>query len=119
MELSAIVVEARRRIADREAQGFELEYVVAFQVTDQALDTRACDFAAAAKLTEADISVVSFHFNHRAHKAPPVRSVAVQQRRFERHGDRRGAYVGNPAWFHFRIPINYLTAYWHMLEPKV
>ena len=95
VELRAVVVEARRRIADREPHCLEPEYVMAAQVVGERRE-RACRvFAAAAHLAQADVAVVRFHFDDRAHEPAPVRAVAVEQRRFERHGHRRRADRGD------------------------
>ena len=105
MQLRAVVVEARRRVANSEAQGFQLEYVVAFEIANQALDPAARYLATTTKFAKSNVTVISLDFNNRSHKPPPVRSVTVQQRRFQRHRDWRRANVGNPAWFHFILVV--------------
>ena len=53
MQLRAVVVEAGRGVADLEAQGFEVHWVVAFEVVGEATDRGFRTFTAPAKLTQA------------------------------------------------------------------
>src|SRR5690349_5867686 len=88
VQLRAIVVEARGRIADREAHRLEPEHVVPQQIALQRRE-RACRvFAAAAHFAEADVAVPGLDFDDRPYEAAPMRAIAVQQRCFERYRDR-------------------------------
>src|SRR6266542_3573057 len=95
VQLRAIVVEARRRIADRVAHRLEPEHVVATQVAFERGECARRVLAAAAHLAQADIAVRRFDFDDRAHESTPVRAVAVQQRCLERNGNGRGADRGD------------------------
>ena len=102
VQLRAIVVKARRRIADREAHGFQPEDVVAAEVRFERGKRARRVLAAAAHFAETHVAVAGFDLDDRAHEAAPMRAVAVEQRRFERHryrrradrGDRRGHREG-------------------------
>ena len=84
VQLRTVVVQARRRVADCEAQRLQAEYVVAAQVVEKCRELASRILAATAHLAKADIPVGSLDFDDRAHEAPPMRAVAVQQRRLER-----------------------------------
>ena len=95
VQLRAVVVEARGRVADREAQRLEPEDVVAAQVVGERGERARRVLAAAAHLAQADVAVGGLDLDDRAHEAAPVRAVAVQDRRLERHRDRGGADRGD------------------------
>lgn len=58
-------------------QRFQFEDIVALEVSDQALDTRAGDFAAAAEFAQTDVVVVGLDLDDGAHESPPMRTIAV------------------------------------------
>ena len=102
VQLRAVVVEARGRVADREAHRLEAEDVVAAQIAGERGERARGVLAAAAHLAQADVAVGGLDLDDRAHEAAPVRAVAVQDRRLERHGDRRGADRGDRGGGHRR-----------------
>ncbi len=101
VQLRAVVVEAGGRVADLEAQRFQRKDVVAAQVGFEAGERAGCVLAAAAHFAEADEAVGRLDLDDGPHEAAPMRAVAVQERRFERHrhgrrangGDCRGSHV--------------------------
>ena len=103
VQLRAIVVKARGRIADCEAHRLKPEHIVADQIILQRREGARCIFTAAAHFAEADVTVIGLDLDDRAHEAPPMRAIAVQQRCFEWHrhggranrGDRRGHREGD------------------------
>ena len=95
VQLRAVVVEARRRIADLEPQRLEREDVVAGEVGQEPGERARRVLAAAAHLAQPDVAVARFDLDDRAHEPAPVRAVAVQDRRLERDGDGRGADGGD------------------------
>ena len=95
VHLRAIVVQAGGRVADGEAHRLEREHVVAAQVGLEAGERARGILAAAAHLAQPDIAVGGLDLDDRAHEAPPVRAVAVAQRRLQRHRHRRGANGGD------------------------
>jgi hypothetical protein len=101
VELRPVVVEARGRVADREAHRLQAEHVVPAQVIGQRGERARGVLAAAAHLAQPHVAVGGLDLDHGAHEAAPVRAVAVQQGRFERHGDRRGADGGDRGGGHW------------------
>ena len=95
VELRAVVVEARGRIADLEPQCLECEHVVPGEIAQEAGEGARGVLPAAAHFPQADVAVRGLDLDDRAHEAAPVGAVAVQQRRFERNGDGRGANRGD------------------------
>ena len=91
VQLRAVVVEARRRVADGEAQGLEAEHVVPAQVGLEPGKGPGRVLTATAHLAQPDVAVARFDLDDRAHEPSPVRAVAVAQRCLERHRHRRGA----------------------------
>ena len=91
VQLGAVVVEARGRVADLEAHRLERERVVAGRYGLERREGARRVLAAAAHLAEPDEAVVGLDLDDGANEAAPVRAVAVAQRRLERDGDRRGA----------------------------
>ena len=78
VELRAVVVQARRRIADLEAQRLEREHVVAVEIGHEPGERAGRVLAAAAHLAQSDVAVGGLDLDDRAHEAPPMRAVAVQ-----------------------------------------
>src|SRR5207248_2189191 len=95
VELRAIVVEARGRIAELEAKRLELKRVVPEEVRLQARERELGRLAAAAHLTEPDEPVLGLELHDRADEAAPVRAVRMPQRRLERDGHGGRADVGD------------------------
>ncbi len=91
VELRPVVVQARRRVADREAQRLEAEHIVSAQVTGERGERARRVFAAAAHLAQPDVTIGGLDLDDRPHEPAPVRAVAVAYRSFEGNGDRRGA----------------------------
>ena len=95
VQLDAVVVQRRGRVADLLPQRLELERVVAAQARAERLEGGLGAVAAAAHLAQADQPVGGLDLDQRAHEAAPVRAVGVQQRRLERDGDGGRADVGD------------------------
>ena len=95
VELRAIVVKARRRIADLEPQRFEGEHIVPVEVAQEARERARRVLAATTHLAQPDVTVGGLDLDDRAHEAAPMRAVAVQKRRLERNGDGSGANRGD------------------------
>jgi hypothetical protein len=87
VQLRAVVVEARRRIADLEAERLELERIVADEVLLQPDERELRGLAAAAHFPQPDEAVVGLDLDDRAHEPAPVGAVRVPERRLERHRD--------------------------------
>ena len=91
VELRAVVVEARGRIADLEPHRLEREHVVPGEVAFERSERARGVLAAAAHLAQTHVAVGGLDFDDGADEPAPVCAVAVPQRRLEGHRDRRGA----------------------------
>src|SRR5262249_19678017 len=93
--LGAVVVERRGGVGDEESHLLEPRRIAADQVRLETLNGLDGALTAATHLTEADNPVVGLDFYDGANEATPVAPVCMPERRFERHGDGRGADVGD------------------------
>src|SRR5262249_48029064 len=94
-DLRAIVVERRRRIGDEETHLLEPGRIAAQEIRPKAVDGLDGTLAATAHLAQPDESFVGLDFYDGANEATPMAAVGVPKRSFERHGDGRGADVGD------------------------
>ena len=102
-QLLAIVVQTGGRVGDFPAQRFELQRVVAEDVRLETANCQLGAFPAAAQLAQANQASVGEHLDDGAHKASPVHTVGVPQRRLEWNADGRGAKSADPSGCAHRV----------------
>ncbi len=95
-DLRAVVVERGRRVGEQEAHLLEARRVAPEQIRLHRVHGRDRRFSAPAELAEPDEPGIGLDLDDGANESAPVAAVGMAKRRFEGHGDSRGADVGDP-----------------------
>ncbi len=103
MHLGAVVIEAGGRVADHEAEIFQLEGIMAEEVWFQSPERSLGALSASAHFAEADDAHIGFHLDDGTHEPPPMCAVGMTQRRLQRNGDGGRANIGDPGSLHGRL----------------